>query len=219
MPSARDERLATLRARAEGLLRAGAGGAQAWARAERVYGLARHLARQEEADRFIVGAAALLYQLPDEEGDAELGRLEGAAEVALAVRETIVAARGDLAPGASLESRVLRDALALDQLGATGIAGALLDGVVPGEGWHERLDPFALMRGLEPARYPLDRIYARLVELPQQMGTPTARGLAARRAGIMLFFLESLRDEFAPALPDALLPEGDWLVPREGEAS
>jgi len=217
MPSARDERLAALRGRAGGLLLAGEGGAGGWARAERVYGLARQVARQEEADRFVVGVAALLYQLPEGERERELAWLDLPDEATLAVREALVGMLGGVTRGASLESRVLWDAVRLDQLGATGIAGALLEGSGGDGEWHERVDPFALMRESDPERYAVDRLYARLATLPQEMQTPTARGLAMRRAGIMLFFLEALREEFAEALPDALLPEGEWLVPREAE--
>lgn len=217
MPSARDERLAALRGRAEGVLRSEAEGARVWARAERVYGLARQVARQEEADRFVVGVAALLYQLPERERERELAWLDLPDEAALAVREALVGVLGGVTQGASLEARVLWDAALLDQLGATGIAAALLEGADTADEWYERVDPFSLLREAEPERYAIDRLFARVATLPQEMQTPTARGLAMRRAGIMLFFLEALREEFAEGLPDALLPEGDWLVPREAE--
>ncbi|HEY8598514.1 MAG TPA: hypothetical protein VIL85_08795, partial [Thermomicrobiales bacterium] len=116
MPSARDERLAALRGRAEGLLRARGGGAGAWARAERIYGLARLVARQEEADRFVVGVAALLFQLPEGARERELAWLDLPDEAALAVREALVGVLGGVTRGASLEARVLWDAARLDQL-------------------------------------------------------------------------------------------------------
>jgi uncharacterized protein len=215
MPSARDERLAALRTQTEELLRAGERGASAWGRAERVYGVARHLARQEEADRFVVGVAALLYQLPEIVREELLTWLALPPEATLAVREALLGVLGGVTRGGSLESRDLWHAPRLDQLGATGIAEALLAAPADDGEWHERVDPFALMRELAPDRYAVDRLYARVATLPQEMQTPTARALAMRRAGIMLFFLEALREEFAEGLPDALLPEGDWLVPRE----
>lgn len=214
MPSPRDQWLTSLREQAEAALRAGPGGAVAWARAERTFGLARQLARQEEADRFLVGAAALLLHLPDEAAEALVTALELPPDLLSALLEAIGGM--DKRPAeASLEARVVRDAIALDRLGATGITGAILAGTKREEGWYDPLDPFALMRETDPGRYSLDLIYARLAELPGAMATPTAREWALRRAGIMLFFLESLRDEFAEGAPDALLPEGDWLVPRE----
>ena len=214
MPSGRDMALATLRAEADARTRATVG-ALAWARAERIYGLARRLARQEEADRFVVGAAALLHLLPMPEVlraldvaavDEDTRRAIGAALVALPES----ALRGD-----PLDHRVVRDAARLDRLGATGIAELLLATGAAGEAVYERRDPFAALRDLAPDDWPLDRLYARLLELPRRMETPTARGLAARRVGIMLFYLEALRDEFAEALPDAVLPEAHWLVPGE----
>ncbi len=216
MPTPRDRWLTALRERTEAALLAGPGGVIAWSRAERTFGLARHLARQEEADRFVVGAAALLIHLPDETATAILVALDLPPELLGAVSEAIGVGEGDDRAGASLEARVLRDVIALDRLGATGIVGAILAATKPEEGWYDPLDPFAIMREADPGRYPLDLIYARLAELPQAMATPTARTMALRRAGIILFFLESLRDEFADGASDALLPEGDWLVPREG---
>ena len=215
MPSPRDQWLTTLREQTEAALLAGPGGAIGWARAERTFGLARQLARQEEADRFLVGAAALLVHLPDETAEALVTTLDLPPDLLLALLEAIGGAE-PLPTEASLEARVVRDAIALDRLGATGITGALLAGTNVADGWYDPLDPFALMREADPGRYPLDLIYARLADLPGAMATPTAREWALRRAGIMLFFLESLRDEFAQGAPDALLPEGDWLVPREG---
>lgn len=215
MPTPRDQWLTTLRTQAEAALLAGPGGALAWARAERTFGLARQLARQEEADRFVVGAAALLVHLPDDEATAILAALDLPPDLLVAASEATGVGEGERFAGASLEARVLRDAIALDRLGATGIVGAILAGTKLEAGWYDPLDPFAIMRAADPDHYPLDLIYARLVELPQTMATPTARAMASRRAGIMLFFLESLRDEFAAGIPDALLPEGDWLVPRE----
>jgi hypothetical protein len=214
MPSERDTALARLREEAETRTRPAAG-ALAWARAERIYGLARRLARDEEADRFVVGAAALLHLLPM----PDVIRALDVAAVPEEPRRAIGAALAALAEpgmrGDPLDHRTLRDAARLDRLGATGIAELLLETGAAGEEVYERLDPFAALRDLAPDEWPLDRLYARLIELPRRMETPTARGLAVRRTGIMLFYLEALRDEFAESLPDAMLPEAHWLVPGE----
>ncbi len=215
MPSARDETLARVRERAEVLLRAREDGGRAWGRAERVYGLGRRLARQEEADRFVVGVAALLHPLPELELAAELAWAGIGAGAARAVREAVAGLAREEVRDASLEARALWDAHRLDHLGALGLAELLLEGGWRGEPLHERGDPFALLRDLAPDQYLLDQLYARVAALPRAMHTPTARQIAGRRAGIMLFYLEALRDEFAETLPDAALPEGDWLVPRE----
>lgn len=216
MPSARDAQLAALHAHAEVALRARDDGGRAWGRAERIYGLGRHLARQEEADRFIVGGAALLHDLPAPEVAAALARAGVPAPAAEAIEEAIAALAEDDLLLEGLETRVLWDAHRLDRLGAFGLADTLLAGGHRGAELHERRDPFALMRALAPDRYLIDRVYADLATLPRQMHTPTARRIAIRRVGIMLFTLEALRDELAETLPDALLPEGDWLVPKEG---
>jgi uncharacterized protein len=113
------------------------------------------------------------------------------------------------------EAQILRDADRLDDLGALGIA-TLLTGDESDTPLYERDDPFALLRPLAPDAALIERLYAHLAALPRQMHTQAARQIALRRTGIMLFYLESLRDELAETIPDALLPEPDWLVPKEG---
>ena len=223
MASERDTTLALLRASAETALRAAPGGERRWAHSERVYGLARRLARQEEADRFVVGAAALLHDWPgDAHNDApariaaELATLGLSGPVAGAILDTIAALDLADADSASREAQVLRDADRLDDLGALGIA-TLLAGNETDLPLYERDDPFALLRPLMPDAALIERLYARLAALPRQMHTQAARQIAIRRTGIMLFYLESLRDELAETIPDALLPEPDWLVPKEGD--
>src|SRR3954447_5184116 len=107
MPSARDETLAILRDRAEALLRDLPDGERAWARAERVYGLGRRLARQEEADRFVVGAAALLHELPAPEVAAELALAGVQPLTSDAILEAVAGLSREDLRGESLEARVL----------------------------------------------------------------------------------------------------------------
>lgn len=223
MASERDTALALLRASAEATLRAAPGGEHRWAHSERVYGLARRLARQEEGDRFIVGAAALLHDWPGDDSDAAPARI--AAELAAldlpgpditAILDTIAALGRADADTANRAAQILRDADRLDALGALGIA-TLLTGNEVAMPLYERDDPFALLRPLAPDAALIEQLYARLAAFPRQMHTQAARQIAIRRTGIMLFFLESLRDELAETIPDALLPEPDWLVPKEGE--
>ena len=224
MPSKRDESLAALRARAEALLCGTPSGERRWAHCERVYGLGRRLARHEGADRFVVGAAALFHEWSAEEGRATRSRIEtelldhGVPE---AVANRILVAIATLEQtdpiGADREATILWDADRLDALGAVGIAELLLKGGAAGGALYERDDPFALLRSFAPDGSLLDRFYEHLSTLPQQMHSAAARQIAVRRSGIMLFYLESLRDELAETIPDALLPEQNWLVPREGE--
>lgn len=227
MASARDETLAALRARVEGLYARSGGD---WPHVERVYGLGRRLARQEEADRFVVGAAALLHDLGDgadapggdragraaELAGEELARLATPPAATAAILDAIARhAEGGGAP-LSLEARVLGDAHRLDDLGALGVARALAGDVAGAGPLYERADPFAVGRDLVPERYPLDRLFARMLALPHRLHTPTARAIANRRVALMLFYFEELREEFAETLPDALLPDRDWLIPEEG---
>ena len=220
MASERDEALAALRQRTTELLSDPDGGDHVLAHTERVYGLVRWLARQEEADRFVVGAAALLHAWPSAAPPAAAAlRAAWPAipdPVVAAVRDTLAALAAPLAvPPGALEARVLLDAHQLDELGAIGIANLLLADGARHERLYDRTDPFALMRQLEPDQRLIERLYVRLATLPRQLHTPTAHRIANRRTAIMLFFLESLRDELAETLPDALLPEEHWLVPQE----
>lgn len=223
--------LAALRRRAEEVLGEGDEPDRGWRHTERVYGLARKLAREEEADRFVVGAAALLHDWgrldAGPEGDHAARAAErAAAELAAhALPETTIAAivatvAAGVADGAgatppNLEARVLADARRLDLLGAFGIARALAAGAAGERPFHERTDPFALLRELEPGRYAIDDLFARLLDLPGRLHTPTARAIASRRVALMAFFLEGLRHELTETLPDSLLPKGDWLIPEE----
>jgi uncharacterized protein len=232
--SPRDEVLAALRRRAEEVLGEGDESDRGWRHTERVYGLARKLAREEEADRFVVGAAALLHDWgrldagPEGDHAARAAKRAAAELTAHALPETTIAAivatvaagaadgDGDGATPPDLEARVLADARRLDLLGAFGIARALAAGAAGERPLHERTDPFALMRELEPGRYAIDDLFARLLDLPGRLHTPTARAIASRRVALVAFFLEGLRAELAETLPDSLLPEGDWLIPEEG---
>ena len=221
MPSERDELLGSLRAWAEALLRAAPGGARRWAHSERVYGLGRRLARQEGADRFVVGVAALFHELPQGGGTPGLDLVAGEL-AARGVPDSTIAAILDVIATIDREeidratpaTRAVWEAHRLDALGAFGIADLLLNATADAT-LYERTDPFALLRALDPEQALIDRLYARIVALPRQMRSKTARQIAIRRTGIMLFYLESLRDELAETLPDALLPEADWLVPKD----
>ncbi len=208
MPSVRDQWLTLLRDTAAEL-------AATWAQTERIFGLARHLARQEEADRFLVGAAVLLRALDAATQGSLLVTPDLPAPTVTALRALVTEVAQPLGLGASLEWRVIHDARTLDQLGAGGIMAALNAAPHEGRGWYDRRDPFALLRDLAPTVYPLDLLYERLTTLPQAMQTPTGRTLALQRSAIVLFFFEALRAEFTLSLPDAFLPSADWLVPEE----
>lgn len=172
-----------------------------------------------------MGAAALLHEWSLDPGTAEEEVRRAWPGVPAGTVAAIGAALGALdgGPGgeaaADLAARVLLDAHRLDELGAVGLAGLLLDGGARGAPLYDRADPFALMRELRPDETLVERLYARLATLPRLLHTPTARAIANRRAAIVLFYLEALRDELAEALPDAVLPDAHWLIPEEGESS
>jgi uncharacterized protein len=190
--------------------------AHGWEHVKRVYDMAEQIARQEGADMFVVGAAALLHDLgraaPPEiaqdvaEHHADLSVY--AAKVLLreqhvsqerqeAILHAILAhsfSRG-VEPH-TLEARIVRDADRLDALGAIGILRWAITGVVrhtPHSYYPE--DPFGEQRTLDDTRYMLDHFPRKLLRLEETMLTATGRALAHQRTAFMRQYLVEFRRE------------------------
>lgn len=99
----------------------------------------------------------------------------------------------------------------MDALDTIGIAEILLDEGAASEILHDRDDPFALLSGVAADGAMLDWPYLRLTALPHRMHSATNGNLPRRRSGIVHSCLETLRDELAETISDALLPEKHWL--------
>jgi uncharacterized protein len=187
--------------------------AHGWEHIGRVYNLALTIARQEQADAFVVGVAALLHDLGRLSHDETLHHadlsVQSAAEllaryeVAPSKQEAILHAidahsysRG-IEP-ATLEAGIVRDADRLDSLGAIGILRWAITGTIkrtPQTRSYDPRDPFAEQRAPDDRHYMLDHFYSKLLKLSNGMFTATGRKLAERRTAFMRAYLDEFRSE------------------------
>ena len=190
--------------------------AHGWEHVKRVYDLAERIARQENADMFVVGAAALLHDLgraasPEialdaAEHHADLSVL--LAKVLLkeqfvsqerqeAILHAILAhsfSRG--VEPRTLEARIVRDADRIDALGAIGILRWAITGAVRHVPHSYHPDtPFGEQRTLDDVRYMLDHFPRKLLRLEETMLTATGRTMAHERTLFMQQYLEEFRRE------------------------
>jgi uncharacterized protein len=98
-------------------------------------------------------------------------------------------------PCQSLEAQVVQDADRLEALGALGIARCLMTGGAMHQRLYEPDEPFPDERPPKDDQQSIDHFFAKLLRLPETMQTFTGRGLARQRTGIMVQFLDALRDE------------------------
>jgi uncharacterized protein len=192
--------------------------AHGWEHIERVYTLAQYLARQEGADSFITGMAALLHDLgrtsqghdhkTQHHADlsVEMAReLMNRYHIPVPAQEAIshaIAAHSfsrGIAPR-TLEAHVVRDADRLDSLGAIGILRWAITGTMrrtPQTHSYHPLDPFAEDRLPEDERYMLDHFYSKLLRLIEGISTETGRKLAEERTAFMRQYLDEFKKELA----------------------
>jgi len=189
--------------------------AHGWEHVQRVYHLALHLAKRENADGFIVGMAALLHDVGRTTRGPTRSHAERSAVLAtnllasydlpLEAQQAIVYAilahgyRHGVEP-ATLEARVLYDADRLDSLGASGVMRWAM--TIKHRRWPEFKtyhagDPFALRRAPDGQRYLLDRFFTKLLRLNETMMTPTGRAMAEHRTTFLRIYLEELQRELA----------------------
>ena len=189
--------------------------AHGWEHVQRVYRLALHIAQRENADRFIVGIAALLHDLgrlthDETRHHADLSVIHArelltryqlppdTQEAILHAIETHSFSKG-LQPR-TLEARIVRDADRLDSLGAIGIVRWAITGTLrrtPETRTYHPDDPFAEQRLLDDRRYMLDHFYTKLLTLADTMSTETGRKLAERRTRFIRIYLDEFREELA----------------------
>lgn len=190
--------------------------AHGWEHVHRVYQLSVRMAREEGADTFVVGAAALLHDLgratpPEIANDVAEHHADLSVSVAkILLREQRVSLvrqeavlHAILAHSFSkgiephtLEACIVRDADRIDALGAIGIMRWAITGVVRHTPYSYHDDePFAAQRTLDDARYMLDHFPRKLLRLEATMLTTTGRKLAHERTAFMQHYLEEFRRE------------------------
>lgn len=184
-----------------------------WEHVYRVYHLSLSIAKQEHANSFIVGMAALLHDAgrtiqepkkPHAERSAILAaRLLAQYDLPDGTQQAILHAilahnyRRGVTP-ATLEARVLYDADRLDSMGASGIMRWAM--TLKNKKWSEWKsyhpdDPFSVHRTPDDQHYWLDRFFTRLLSLPEVMMTETGRAIAQRRLAFLHLFLQELQVE------------------------
>ena len=187
--------------------------AHGWEHIKRVYQLALHIAEQEDADRFIVGTAALLHDIGRLTHDTKQHHAEISESLASellsaypitpeqkeAILHAIIAhsySRG-VEPGTP-EARVVRDADRLDGLGAIGILRWAITGTIrrtPQTRSYHPDDPFAEQRQPDDRLFMLDHFFTKLLKLADSMSTETGRKMAQQRTAFMHAYLEEFRRE------------------------
>jgi uncharacterized protein len=194
--------------------------AHGWEHIDRVYQLALHIAALENADRFVVGMAALLHDfgraIPPQTAHADnqpihhadlsvtlanelLERYQVPTTQREAIQHAIIAhsfSKG-IEPR-TLEAGIVRDADRLDGLGAIGILRWAITGTLRSssttQSYHPT-DPFALEHTPDDKIYLLDHFYTKLLKLAATMTTQTGRELAQQRTAFMYQYLEEFRLE------------------------
>jgi uncharacterized protein len=193
----------------------GAEGGHDWFHVERVYNNAKHIAKHEDVDLFVVQLAALLHDIADakfHEGDESIGPEKAASflhsiHIPADIIEHIVniiihisfKSSLDANQGAGFNSKelqVVQDADRLDAIGAIGIARAFNYG-----GFKNRalFDP-AIAPNLDQDKETyknssaptINHFYEKLLLLKGKMNTSTGRKLAVKRHD----FMEQYLDEF-----------------------
>jgi uncharacterized protein len=187
-----------------------------WHHIDRVRKTALKLAAAEDADLYIVEAAALLHDIADHnfyDNYLEIGPLhaeslvlkfgesqELASKVAAIVAEVSFKGAGVETPVSSIESAVVQDADRIDALGAVGIARAFTFGGsrgqplhIPGEKatQHSSFSEYASDKGST-----INHFYEKLLLLKDRMQTESGRKLAKKRHETMEVFLQEFFDEW-----------------------
>lgn len=187
--------------------------AHGWEHIHRVYRLALHIARLENADSFIAGTAALLHDIgrlshESRQHHAELSETLASELLSVypitseqkdAILHAILAhsySRG-IEPH-TLEARVVRDADRLDGLGAIGILRWAITGTMrrtPQTRSYHPDDPFAEQHHPDDRLFLLDHFFTKLLKLADTMSTETGRKMAQQRTAFMRAYLEEFRRE------------------------
>lgn len=180
-----------------------------WYHLERVWRMAKRLARGEHVDQFVLEMAALLHDVDDykikKDGEAEFSRTEeilNPFHLSNIFKQQLFAVIGSVSfkgAGAnttprSLEGKIVQDADRLDALGAIGIARVFAYG---GHAGHKIYDPalkpkmhttFAEYRKQDNTQ--INHFYEKLLLLKDRMNTPQAKKIATHRHKVLESYLK-----------------------------
>ncbi len=163
----------------------------------------------DDIDGDVLEAAALLHELGRlphgsrqrlAESSArfaeEMLRSAGLAEIVWNVCAIIIEHHSPDRTPSSWESRILRDADLLEDLGAIGVARALLsaaDATIPS--LYDQNDPRADNRAPDPHAFVLDQLHTLVAQVESAACTEAGRHEAVRRARVLTAYREALLKE------------------------
>lgn len=186
-----------------------------WYHIERVHRLAKSIAREENADTFIVEMTALLHDIDDwkfsktnetntmvtEEFLESINVDKESIEKIIEIIKTMSFKGGVVSSKQkSIEGMVIQDADRLDAIGAIGIARTFAYGGHKGNVmYNPDIKPQSFknlyeVKNLE--NHTINHFYEKLLKLKDLMNTETAKKIAKRRHDYMLDFLREFYDEW-----------------------
>ena len=197
-------------------LLSGEGSGHDWFHIERVRRSALSIAREENADLFVVELAALLHDVADWKfagGDHEAGQRQSRVWLAsLAAPVSVIdhvceiiaglsfKGAGVATPMPTLEGQIVQDADRLDAIGAIGIARAFAYGGHAGRALYDPEmppTPHDSFEAYKNSKGPtINHFHEKLLLLRDRMNTVTAKRLAANRHAFMEDFLRHFHAEW-----------------------
>lgn len=179
----------------------------------RVYKMATYIAKQEDADLFIVQLVALLHDVDDYKlqfGNYELKnarcfmKSNGISEVEIntickTISEISFKGTKECIPS-TLEGRIVQDADRLDSIGAIGIARTFAyGGSIGREIYIPEILPKSFQSNIEYKNYvgtTINHFYEKLLKLKNDMNTEAGKRMALEKHIFMETFLEKFFDEW-----------------------
>lgn len=186
-----------------------------WFHLERVWKIAKRLARGERVDRFVLEMAALLHDVDDSkiksEGETEFSRTEvllqelhidaDLRERLYEIIRTVSFHGGFNIPPTSLEGKIVQDADRLEAVGAIGIARCF---AYNGHKGNPIYDPTIKPKSFDSfhsykkhTSTAINHFYEKLLLLKDRMNTPQARKIAAHRHRVLEEFINEFFAEVA----------------------
>ncbi len=187
-----------------------------WWHVWRVWQMAKRIAKEENADVFVVELGALMHDIADwkfHDGDESVGpRVAGevlaahgvAADVIAQVRDIVATisykGAGVATPMKTTEGKCVQDADRLDAIGAIGIARVFAYGGHKGRAMHDPDDRPVLHADKEAYKLStgasVNHFYEKLLLLKDRMNTETAKRIAADRHAFMEAYLAEFYREW-----------------------
>ncbi len=186
-----------------------------WWHVWRVYNLAIHLAKQEDADTYIVSLAALLHDIDDRKlvGEENSKNLfftqiflsenniskKYSKTILEIIRNMSYKGSGVESPMMSIEGKCVQDADRLDAMGAVGIARCMAyTGIVGTEIFnpeipaiqHQSYEEYKKSKGTA-----INHFYEKLLLLQDRLNTTTAKKIGEKRHQFMKLYLEHFFEE------------------------